>query len=347
MTVIKAWKRSGCWARMGLIALSLLVVSLIVVGSWVGQLLTPNARVTDYSDYWVNASTPLTPGQVSVTFFGVSTLLLDDGETQLLVDAFFTRPAVGRYLFGGISSDRQLVEQFVSDYAMDRLKAVFVTHSHVDHAIDVGTIGALTGATIVGTQSTLNIARGAALPETQLLLPELGNAIEVGDFTVQVIESAHSVPPGGTAPEQPEQIVQPLQQPTTNAAFAEGGTIDLVITHGDRTMVIKGSANYIEEALDGIDADVLFLGVTMLGGQARSFQTEFLAETIGATTPEIVVPLHWDDFFKPWELDRARFNPRVIDPHPAEGIDLVLEHTQANDITFALLQAGSRIVIAP
>ena len=34
---------------------------------------------------------------VSMTFFGTTTWLLDDGETQLLLDAHLTRP--GRYLY--------------------------------------------------------------------------------------------------------------------------------------------------------------------------------------------------------------------------------------------------------
>lgn len=356
MKLIGAWWRKLGWlARTGVIALALLVVTLIVgvMGRW---LLTPAADVTAYSEYFVNDPVPLTPGKVSVTFFGVSTLLLDDGQTQLLIDAFFTRPTAMQYLFGGIKSDRELVEQLIADYDIDRLEAVFVSHTHVDHALDVGLIGELTGATIAGTESTLNIARGANLPESQLLLIEPGDTVERGDFTVQVVESAHSVSPvvgfvrsalpGDRATNKPKQIKTPLPQPATILEFAEGGTRDFVITHSNITLVIKGSANYVDGALDGIDADVLFVGVTLLGRQNQAFQTAFLNETIDATTPKIVVPLHWDDFLKSWELGQARFNPRVIDLNSSDGIDLVLEHIQAKGIDFALLQAGRRMVIA-
>ena len=37
---------------------------------------------------------PPADGPISVTFLGVATLLLDDGETQLMTDGFFSRPGV-------------------------------------------------------------------------------------------------------------------------------------------------------------------------------------------------------------------------------------------------------------
>ena len=42
---------------------------------------------------------------LTVTFVGVSTLLLDDGESALLVDGFFSRPGLARVALGRLSPD--------------------------------------------------------------------------------------------------------------------------------------------------------------------------------------------------------------------------------------------------
>ncbi len=341
------WNGSGWLARIAVIGLGLLGALAIVGGIGAWWLLTPSVDVDDYAAYYVDEDAPLAPGEVAVTFFGVSSLLFDDGETQILIDAFFNRPTLFQNLFGGISSDPATVAQFVADYDISRLAAVFMAHSHVDHALDVGPVGEQTGAIISGTESTLNIGRGAGLPESQLLLAEPGDVVEYGDFTIQILDSIHSDVPGTTGHAEPELITEPLQQPTNNAGFAEGGALDFVITHGDQTFVVKASANYLPDALNGIDADVLYVASTFLAAQEPAFQSAFLDETIGTTSPEIVVPLHWDDFLRPWAEGDARFNPRVIDATAADGFDMFLERSAADGAEFVLLQAGSRMVLEP
>jgi L-ascorbate metabolism protein UlaG (beta-lactamase superfamily) len=327
-------------------ALGVLVGVVIVSCAYLYRLVSPSSDVADYSIHLRDDLREPGEGEVAVTFFGVSTLLFDDGETQLLVDAFFSRPSKIE-LLTTMTSDGVAVESALSDYGIDRLEAVFVAHSHFDHALDVAEVARRTSAMVYGTSSTVNIGLGGGADPSRLVAVDSGDVLQVGAFTVRVVESPHSPPPGGEAPSDPETIDRPLEQPASNADFAEGGNFSFVVSHGDRTFVAVASANYRPGFLAGTDADVLFLGTARLGVADEVFQDRYLAETVEQTSPEMVVPLHWDDFTIPWQHGKARFNPRLIDPNPAGGFERVVAEAERIGAEFVLLQAGSRLIVNP
>jgi hypothetical protein len=87
---------------------------------------------------------------------------------------------------------------------------------------------------------------------------------------------------------------------------------DCIVEHGGKTYVIRPSCNYVEGQLDGVKADVLFLGLTGLSKESAAWQRTFFAETVDRTKPALVIPLHWDKFFCPL-YGAVRGMPRVAD----------------------------------
>ena len=73
---------------------------------------------------------------MKVTSFGTTTLLFDDGRDQVLFDAHFTRPSFLKWKFGRLSTDEDLIGSLISLHKIDRLRAIFVSHSHYDHVMD-------------------------------------------------------------------------------------------------------------------------------------------------------------------------------------------------------------------
>jgi L-ascorbate metabolism protein UlaG (beta-lactamase superfamily) len=104
-------------------------------------------------------------GRLKVTFFGTSTLLFDDGVSQIIVDGFFSRPKTGKVAFGKIRSNEKVIRAMIAKYQLHRLKAIFVCHSHYDHALDAPLLSQLTGAKLYGSYSTLNLGKGENLSE--------------------------------------------------------------------------------------------------------------------------------------------------------------------------------------
>lgn len=235
---------------------------------------------------------------MKVTFFGTTTLLFDDGKDQVLFDAHFTRPSMLKYLFGRVSTDREVVDRELKLHHADRLRAVFVSHSHHDHVMDAPYIAKRCGAKIYGSSSTLNVARGGDVPEDQLVLFEKNRIYEVGDFRIKVIPSVHSRPTVFNN-DLGQTISAPLRQPARLKDYKEGGSHDFYVEWHEKRIMIRPSFNYLEGQLDGYEADVLFQGITRLGKADPDTEAAFYRETIGKLRPGLVVPIHWDNFFSP------------------------------------------------
>lgn len=252
---------------------------------------------------------------MKVTYFGTTTLLFDDGRDQVLFDAHFTRPSLARYIFGSGATDAALADELLRIHRVDRLRAIFVSHSHHDHVMDAPYIANRCGATIYGSASALNVARGGDVDEGRLVGFSGCETFAVGGFTVKVIPSLHSKPTILNN-DLGQTIDAPLRQPARLRDYKEGGSFDFLVENGGRRYLIRPSFNYIEGQLDGIRADVLFLGTAGLAKADAETEARFFAETVDKVRPELVIPLHWDNFFS--RLDA-----------PARGMPPLIERTEA------------------
>ena len=251
---------------------------------------------------------------MKVTYFGTTTLLFDDGRDQVFFDAHFTRPSLVRYIFGSGATDTALAEELLRLHKVDRLRAIFISHSHHDHVMDAPYIANRCGATIYGSVSALNVARGGDVPEAQLVGFSGGETFAVGDYSVTVIPSLHSKPTILNN-DLGQTIDAPLRQPARLRDYKEGGSFDFLVVHGEKRFLIRPSFNYIEGQLDGIRADVLFLGTAGLAKADAATEARFFAETVDKVRPGLVIPLHWDNFFS--RLDA-----------PARGMPGLIERTE-------------------
>ncbi len=233
-----------------------------------------------------------------VTFLGTTVLLFDDGETQLLFDAFVTRPTPKNAWFTVIQSDVALVHKIVEKYEMDRVEGIFISHSHHDHVLDLPAFANETMADVYGSPSTLNVARGGNVPESHLHLLDVKEPVTIGKFKVTTLPSIHSKLHWYNN-DLGKTIDVPLRQPARRRAFREGGSFDFLIEHEEGTYLIRPSYNYLPGELDGIQTDVLFEGITGLANSDEETLTAFYAETIDKVQPKVVVPVHWDNFFSP------------------------------------------------
>lgn len=302
----------------------------------------PSGHIGRYSAFYHNDTSPPGNGAVRITYLGTTTLLLDDGVTQLMTDGFFTRPGLLRSIARKVETDTALAASVLKKVRADRVRALFVAHSHVDHALDAAFVARRTGAVLYGSPSTLNVGRGGALREDRMALYEPGKELRFGQFRVTVLASSHS-PQHWLVRDAGEQILHPHQQPTGARTYREGGSYDLLVRHGRHTILIKPSASHLHDALDSIGPDVLFLGVGALGRQTPEFQNAYLDSTIGIVHPKLVVPIHWDDFFKPLSEELPAAN-RLMDDLPVV-FDSLEVRRQRNGFEFKVLQGYASVLL--
>lgn len=235
---------------------------------------------------------------MKITFFGITVLLFDDGKNQILFDAHFTRPSIFDVFFGKVKTNENLIDKIIEDYKIDKLSAIFVSHSHYDHVMDAPYIANKCGATVYGSKSTLNVARGGNVSEEKLKLFKHNDTFQIGDYEIRVIKSKHSKS-NILNNNLGQEIEKPIIQPAKNSLYKEGGSFDFIIKNGDKKYLIRPSFNFIEGQLDGIDADVIFLGMTGLSKVTEEIKQKFFSETLDKVHPKLVVPIHWDNFFFP------------------------------------------------
>ncbi|MFF7975384.1 MBL fold metallo-hydrolase [Streptomyces sp. NPDC007905] len=240
-------------------------------------------------------------------FLGTSSVLLSDGQTSVLSDGFVTRPGMLRVGMGRIAPDRALVRAAIERLRVDTLAAAVCAHSHYDHALDAPVWALETGAELVGSESTANIGRGLGVPESSLRVVGDGDSATYGDFTLTFLDSVHS--PGD---HYPGTVDQPLVPPARAGAWKTGTAYSVLVTHPHGRVLLQASANYRRGALRGHRADVIYLGVGMLGKQPVEFLHTYWDEVVVATGARRVILVHWDDFFL--SLDRPlRPMPYLLD----------------------------------
>lgn len=271
-----------------------IVMLLAVIGGGVVACSTPSLE--RFSALVLPASIPPSDRLIA-RFMGVSTLMLSDGNTSIMTDGFFSRPGLLRVALGRIGPDGERIDTALRTLGYPTLAAVMVAHTHYDHALDSAVVASRTGAVLVGSASIANIGWGAGLPPERIKTVEKQHRFKFGNFTVQAFRSPHS-----PDAKFPGIIDAPLTPPARASAYKEGGNYSFLIEqHDGLRILIHPSANFTKGLFNHVKADVVFLGVGLLGKQDLRFTQDYWHEVVQVTGARLVIPIHWDDFFEPLE----------------------------------------------
>jgi L-ascorbate metabolism protein UlaG (beta-lactamase superfamily) len=195
------------------------------------------------------------------------------------------------------------------DARIQRADYILITHTHVDHALDVPYIARKTGAVIIGTESARNLARAYGLPADKLIVARGGDDLEFDGWSVRVIPSLHGIlrrapflQRDPNAPPPPAIIPGDAVAPLRVNQFAEGGTLAYLIRIGGRQILVFGSMNYVEREVEGLRPDVALVGAMPERREIHDY-TNRLLKAIGY--PRIVLPTHWDRFNVTYDVSQA------------------------------------------
>lgn len=257
---------------------------------------------------------------MTLSYLGTAGWEITDGKTVVLIDPYLTRlksnipndaasPTDQRPLVTNdtiVSSDQTVIDAHVR-----RADFILVTHTHLDHVLDVPYIARTTGALVIGTESTANFARASGVPNAQLLIVKGGEDLAFGAISVRVVPSLHGIlrrAPGGaqargdfTPPRLavfPPNAKPPFRQ---GDLFVEGGTLAYLVRIGGRQILAFGSMNYIEREVDGLRPDVALIGAMPERHEIYQY-TERLLHALGY--PRLVLPAHWDRFNVPYDVSQ-------------------------------------------
>jgi L-ascorbate metabolism protein UlaG (beta-lactamase superfamily) len=310
-------KKLWHWLKWVLAALALLLAGTVATVTW---MLTHPPTLTPFDSLrWPSAEAPTST--LKVSFLGVATVLLDDGETALMTDGFFSRPDRMSSLAGTVRPDLDAITRGMQRAGIPqhtgKLAAVIPVHSHYDHAMDAPEVAKRTGALLLGSSSTAMIGRGWELDEAQIRIAELGKPYTFGKFSVTLYPSIHA-PTGFTG----GQITAPLVPPQRAFAYKEGQSYAVLVEHEGKRVLITGTAGFVPGALRGVKADVVMMGIGTLGNQSEAYRDTLWNEVIATTQPKRIIPIHWDDFWI------SSDGPMQALPPPLDHVDVSLSYLQ-------------------
>jgi L-ascorbate metabolism protein UlaG (beta-lactamase superfamily) len=318
------------------------VALLVVAAGWLVYQLNDRPELAAYDGLLLeHAPGKAVGGRVAVTFLGVSTLLISDGQTALMIDGFFTRPPLFRTIAGRVSPDADQIARCLDRIGVEGLAAVIVVHSHYDHAMDAPEVARRTGALVIGSESTANVARGVKLPAEQIHIARLEESMRFGEFEVTLVRSEHF--PHGMAM---GEIKEPLVPPARASAYLEGGSFSVFVRHRLGTLLVQGSAGFVPGQLADRRADVVLLGVGGLGSKDGEYRDAYFREVPQAVRARLVIPIHYDDFTRP--LDQPlRLMPRLLDDFDATMEFLARRTAAIPSMRLAMLRAWETVPLLP
>ncbi len=226
-----------------------------------------------------------THDRVTLTYLGVAGWRLDASAKTLLVDPYFSRLDVE-------DGSQALVPDAaaIARHAPTRVDYILIGHSHYDHLLDAPTIAQTTGATLFGTASTIHVARSAGVPDTKLHVVSGGDAFVVPPFSVRALRGLHSLTGATSAPIPPDPKL-----PMAADAYTEGGTLQYFVQVDGRSVLFIGSANFVDEELEGLRPDVAIVAVYL-----REKIPDYSCRLMRALgRPPLVLTNHFDAHSRP------------------------------------------------
>src|ERR1700730_8667413 len=178
--------------------------------------------------------------RIQISYLGNAGWQITDEKTVVLVDPYLSRLKLQTPNDPVLADDKRptftrddiaVSDEPTIDAHIQHADFILVTHTHLDHALDVPYIAKKTGATVIGTESTINYPRASGVPESQLFAVRGGEDLEFGAFSTRIVPSLHgilrrapnTVPNPGPPP--PDFIAIGAKLPFLIRDFAEGGTL--------------------------------------------------------------------------------------------------------------------------
>lgn len=229
---------------------------------------------------------------VTAKWLTVSSLVIDDGKTRILFDPAWTRPGILNLLnFSVFKSDETLVKTILQKNAIERMDAVFASHSHFDHVMDAPMVSKLSGAVFYVDESSERIATAYKEPKIRTIRILPSQQIRIGDFLVTPLPRVHS---------KLLHLFDFLPGPVpkdTDLSFWDyhvGDTWFYLIEHPEITILLdQGSESNLEVLKPHLKhVDVLIQGIAnrksdqiIIDGYAKILK------------PRQFIPVHFDNFF--------------------------------------------------
>jgi hypothetical protein len=272
---------------------------------------------------------------ITIQYLGAGGVLLTKGETTIAIDPFFSNGALHyknwlkpkkKHLF--IQPDTSVIKEISSITNLKNVSAVFVTHAHYDHLLDIPQLYDklfVKQPNVYGNNSVNNILKNL-IPQdklvnaqdsaSQYLKPEI-HWINVGSsFRVMPITSDHAPHYKFIKLYDGESIDSPSKEEYYNGTdinvWKEGRTLAYLVEIIERTdtfrIHIQTSATTPNDGLPPADYIKKVGSIDMVMFCMASFDnvSDYPDKLLKYLSPKKMIVVHWENFFKKYELNKKK-----------------------------------------
>jgi len=255
----------------------------------------------------VFALSPLAANSAPLTlrWLGVAGVSITDGKNTLLFDPVFTKPSLSHWIFGKpFRSDPKRVTSGLEAANIVKADAVFSSHEHFDHSVDVAQIAVQTGASVYGGISLKRLTQADSSLNTRFEMISAETPIQIGDFKVIPYSRAHApILHGIDWKFLPGEVSDSFH--FEFYGYREGETWGYRIEHPNGNLLLdQGSHSFPANLRYAGKTDVYLVGVA----NKKSFE-DLVEKNIKAIGARFVIPLHFDVFFLQSELLESKALP--------------------------------------
>lgn len=232
------------------------------------------------------------PAGLELEWLGVSGYRMTYERQTLFVDPYLSRVPFGDLLRRRAAlPDPAALDRFV--HAPGEVSGVLVGHTHFDHAVDAPAIARRFGCSAYGSDSLVRLMALHGLAERAVEV-EPYRVYELGPFAVSFTPSVHSKLLLGLAVPYDGDLTCEHLDGLSPAAYRCGQVWGISIEVAGLRFYHQGSANLIDEAVREHGVDVFLAGVA-----GREFTADYWRRILPRLDPAVVVPTHYDNFFRP------------------------------------------------
>ncbi len=228
---------------------------------------------------------------VRVTYLGTNGYQFEFKGRALLVDPYFSRVDLLSVALGSpIQPNAARINDGLRHIAT-KADAILVTHGHFDHLLDVPAVMAKTRARLIGSASSVDLAKRAGVSSGDAVKP--GDVRRIGPWKISVLAATHDRLFGKVPFDRPpSQALAKAGPPQRAADWICGEPLAFLIEVNGRRIYID-SGGTPAQLPPNERVDLAILGMALPDSRAR------LATALARLQPRYVLPSHQDDFFRP------------------------------------------------
>lgn len=234
------------------------------------------------------------PAGVELEWLGTAGFRLGCEGRHLLIDPYLTRVSLADVVL-----QRVVAADPARLSALPDPLAILVGHTHFDHALDVPALAVRAGCPVYGSASLARLMQlhGGAQLAVQV---EPHRPYEIGPFTVTFVPSRHSKLALGLWTPSDGELTCEHTDELTPLAYRCGQVFGIHVAVAGATFYHQGSCDLVDEELRHRGVDYLLAGIA-----GRRFTPRYWERLLRRLEPRVVVPHHFDDFFRPIDAPLA------------------------------------------